>query len=115
MAGYGAYALSAIAGVAAFAVLSGFAGAQGAIYAGVAVLFFGIFVFEPLVAWGGGVVGARDLTWEDVQDKEVTEEPPPAPAAQALGLDLRPKGTPWVGAPPLLRPLSSTSAAMRAK
>jgi len=101
LAGYGAYAVAVVAALAGGLATLAVAGGQPAVYVALAVLFFGIFVFEPLVAWGGGVIGARDLIWEEVQPTS-TEEPPPAPA-QALGFAPRRLGTPWVGAPPLLR------------
>jgi len=73
------------------------------VYAGISTFFIGVFVVEPLVSWGGGVIGARDLAWGDEGEggDEAGDTPaPPAAPAQALGWRL-PTASPWTGPPPL--------------
>ncbi len=109
-AGYVAYGVAIVAGVAV-----GFGVAQVAPeYAGasaVATFFAGAFVFEPLIAWGAGIVGATDAEisgFNDTPGVPDTEVPPPEPPSEAMGFAF-PTPLEVLGAAPQVRRVRAVS------
>lgn len=88
-AGYVAYGVAIVAGLAVAAGVAQIA-PQAAAPSAVATFFAGAFVFEPLIAWGAGIVGAQDSAvagFEEVApgepDTEVVES---VPENESVGL-----------------------------
>lgn len=81
-AGYVAYGVSILAGISVAVGVAQVA-PQFAAASGVATFFAGAFVFEPMIAWGAGIVGAQDsavaafeATTPGEADTDVIQPPP---------------------------------------